>query len=159
VGTLQTALARRVAVAAWRLERADRIEVDLFEMRRHAGGGLGLCLIRDGNSTRSFETLLRYRGAAMAEFWRALKTLKALQAQQAAGSMKASANRPATQVSPRVESNEPKRGAAVRIDYLMPDPRVTGPTLHEPAALWTPSKSESGPPAGAGDIRPGAERT
>jgi hypothetical protein len=29
------------------------------------------------------ETLLRYRGAAMAEFWRALRTLKALQAEQA----------------------------------------------------------------------------
>jgi hypothetical protein len=27
-----------------------------------------------GNGTRSFETLLRYRGAAMAEFWRALRT-------------------------------------------------------------------------------------
>ena len=34
----------------------------------------------DGNGTRSFETLLRYRGAAMADFWRALKTLKAEQA-------------------------------------------------------------------------------
>ena len=33
---------------------------------------------------RSFETLMRYRGAAMAEFWRALKTLEALQAAPAA---------------------------------------------------------------------------
>ena len=49
-----------------------------------ADGGLGLALIRDGNGARSFETLLRYRGAAMAEFWRALKTLKALQAEQPA---------------------------------------------------------------------------
>src|SRR5262245_40684197 len=84
VGALQTVLARRVAVAAWRLARADRIEIELFEERRSADGGLGLALIRDGNGTRSFETLLRYRGAAMAEFWRALKTLKALQAEQAA---------------------------------------------------------------------------
>ena len=30
VGTLQTVLARRVAVAAWRLARADRIEAELF---------------------------------------------------------------------------------------------------------------------------------
>ena len=37
----------------------------------------------DGNGPRSFETLLRYRGAAMAEFWRALRTLKALQAEEA----------------------------------------------------------------------------
>jgi hypothetical protein len=159
VGALQTVLARRVAVAAWRLARADRLEVELFAERRFANGSLANALIRDGNGTRSFETLLRYRGAAMAEFWRALRTLKALQAEQAVGSMKAPANGPATQGSPRVESNEPKRRAALRIDYLMPDPPVTGPALHEPAELWTPSKSESGPPAGAGDISPGAERT
>ena len=83
VGTLQTVLARRVAVAAWRLARADRIEIELFEERQVAQGGLGLALIRDGNGARSFETLLRYRGAALAEFWRALRTLKALQAEQA----------------------------------------------------------------------------
>src|SRR5262245_32854701 len=54
VGSLQTLLARRVAVAAWRLTRADRIEAELFEERRIASGGLGLALIRDGNGTRSF---------------------------------------------------------------------------------------------------------
>jgi hypothetical protein len=82
VGMLQTVLAHRVAVAAWRLMRADRIETDLFAERRYgADAGTGLALIRDGNGTRSFETLLRYRGAAMAEFWRALRTLKALQAE------------------------------------------------------------------------------
>ena len=36
VGALQTVLARRVAVAAWRLARADRIEAELFEERRGA---------------------------------------------------------------------------------------------------------------------------
>jgi hypothetical protein len=36
-----------------------------------------------GSGTRSFETLLRYRAAALAEFWRALRTLKALQAEAA----------------------------------------------------------------------------
>ena len=84
VGTLQVVLARRVAMAAWRLARADRMEVELFEERRWENAGVGMALIRDGNGTRSFETLMRYRGAAMAEFWRALKTLKALQAEQAA---------------------------------------------------------------------------
>ena len=84
VGALQAVLARRIAVAAWRLARADRIEAELFEERCYADGGAGLALIRDGNGTRSFETLLRYRGAAMAEFWRALRTLKALQAEDAA---------------------------------------------------------------------------
>ena len=83
VGTLQTVLARRVAVAAWRLARADRLEVELFEERGYCNANPDLALIRDGNGTRSFETLLRYRGAAMAEFWRALKTLKSLQAEQA----------------------------------------------------------------------------
>ncbi len=57
VGALQAVLARRVAVAAWRLARADRIEAELFEERRIADGGLGLALIRDGNGTRSFETV------------------------------------------------------------------------------------------------------
>ena len=83
-GALQLVLARRVAVAAWRLARADRMEVELFEERRWEDAGVGMALIRDGNGTRSFETLLRYRSAAMAEFWRALKTLKALQAEPAA---------------------------------------------------------------------------
>jgi hypothetical protein len=37
--------------------------------------------VRDGNGSRSFDTLLRYRGSAMAELWRALRALKALQAE------------------------------------------------------------------------------
>ena len=79
-------LARRVAVAAWRLERADRMEAEVLEFRSYEGANPGIALIRDGNGTRSFETLMRYRSAAMAEFWRALRTLKALQAEQAAPS-------------------------------------------------------------------------
>jgi len=55
-------------------------QADLVEERHVAGGSLGLALIRDGNGTPPFETLLRYPGAAMAEFWRALKTLQAEQA-------------------------------------------------------------------------------
>jgi hypothetical protein len=147
VGALQAVLARRVAVAAWRLARADRIEVELFAERRYADGGLGLALIRDGNGTRSFETLLRYRGAAMAEFWRALKTLKALQAEQAANAIERPASKPAARISGRVQPDEPKRGAAPRLDYVLPDPPVTGPTLHEPAVpigLCFPSKQSAG---------------
>jgi hypothetical protein len=93
VSALQMVLARRVAIAAWRLARADRLaagtrlgpvpqpggqEVEPFEQRRWDGAGVGVALIRDGNGTRS-ETLMRYRAAAMAEFMRALRTLKALQ--------------------------------------------------------------------------------
>jgi hypothetical protein len=84
VGVLQSILVGRVARAVWRLERAERLEVELFEWRRRLGGGVGLALIRDGNGTRSFETLLRYRGAAQAGLMRALRTLKALQAEQPA---------------------------------------------------------------------------
>ncbi|MGH6895570.1 MAG: hypothetical protein ACREJ5_03355, partial [Geminicoccaceae bacterium] len=80
VGALQAVLAERAVSAAWRLARADRIESELFEEHHIPTGTLGLGLIRDGNGTRSFDTLLRYRGAALAEFLRALRTLQALQA-------------------------------------------------------------------------------
>ena len=87
VGALQAVLARRLVVAAWRLERADRIERELFahhaERSERAWGRLGLALVRDGNGPRAFDTLLRYRGSATAELWRALRALKALQAQTA----------------------------------------------------------------------------
>jgi hypothetical protein len=87
VGALQALLARRLVAAAWRLERADRIERELLALRAERDergyGRLGLALVRDGNGSRSLDTLLRYRGAAMAELWRALRALKALQAQMA----------------------------------------------------------------------------
>ena len=41
VGALQPVLARRVAVAAWRLARADRIEAELFEERQSRTAGSG----------------------------------------------------------------------------------------------------------------------
>ena len=61
------------------------MEAEVLEFRSYEDANAGLALLRDGNATRSFDTLMRYRSAAMAEFWRALKTLKALQAEQAAG--------------------------------------------------------------------------
>ena len=107
-------LARRVAVAAWRLARADRMEVELFEERRWEDAGVGMALIRDGNGTRSFETLLRYRGAAMAEFWRALKTLKALQAEHG-GRRRSRAGAPRRQLAaPAPVRAQPPRPAAPR---------------------------------------------
>jgi hypothetical protein len=83
-GALQGALAQRVVSAVWRLSRAERLEAELFERHHYPGGNLGLALIRDCNGARSFDTLLRYRGGTLAELWRALRTLKALQAEQAA---------------------------------------------------------------------------
>lgn len=81
-GALQALLARRVVIAAWRMLRCDRMEGELF-----ARGGevidLGMTLIRDGHGPRAFDTLLRYRGSTLAEFWRSLAALKALQGQTA----------------------------------------------------------------------------
>jgi hypothetical protein len=82
-GALQGLLAGRIARAAWRLERAERIEAELFARHADRDRDLGLALIRDGNGTRAFDTLLRYRGTALAELWRALRLLKALQAEAA----------------------------------------------------------------------------
>jgi hypothetical protein len=92
VGALQAVLAARIVSAAWRLMRADRLEAEVLAFRRDPGGDLGLALMRDGNGTRSFETLLRYRNAALAEFLGAHKTLQALQAE---AKTPAAADRPA----------------------------------------------------------------
>jgi hypothetical protein len=51
-GTLQGLLAGRIARAAWRLERAERIEAELFA-REMGDRNLGLALIRDGNGARA----------------------------------------------------------------------------------------------------------
>jgi hypothetical protein len=153
VGALQTVLARRVAVAAWRLARADRLEVQVFERRAYDGAKPGVALIRDGNGARSFETLLRYRGAAMAEFARALRTLKALQAEQAkpvahapgaALALAAPAGRPAARrtLAERARPNETARAEARPIEYVLPEPPMPGRALHEPAVPWLPSEPE-----------------
>jgi hypothetical protein len=147
VGALQTVLARRVAVAAWRLERADRLEAEVLEFRSYEGANAGLALIRDGNATRSFETLLRYRGAAMAELWRALRTLKALQA-EAAMAVQEPVPAPAARPRPadRVQPNEPESRSISapepRLEYALPDRPAPG-ALHEPAALWLPNEPET----------------
>ena len=64
-GALQADLVRRIVSAAWRAQRADRLEAGLMghylpelppldERERQAAFGLGL--IRDGNGPRAFET-------------------------------------------------------------------------------------------------------
>ena len=100
---------------------------------------------------------MRYRGAAMAEFWRALRTLKALQAEQAAAELPVpvpvraqssrSAARPAYAAT--LEPNEPERlpepRAERRLEYVLPDSPAPGPVLHETAAPWTPNEPEPRP--------------
>jgi hypothetical protein len=127
-------------------------QVEVFAERRFRDGGLGNALIRDGNGCRSFETLLRYRGAAMAEFWRALKTLKALQAEQAATELDVAAPAPVRAQPTRraaqaplvhaPQPDEPERGATRRLQCAMPNQPVHGHALHEPAAPWQPKEPE-----------------
>jgi hypothetical protein len=150
VGALQKVLARRVALAAWRLARADHIEVELFAERRFRDGGLGHALIRDGNGVSFLRDPAAYRGAAMAEFWRALRTLKALQAEHAADTDAVLAAHPVsahpeapTARPPLVhcaQPDEPER----RLEYALPQPPARGRILHEPAASWLPNEPEPG---------------
>ena len=156
VGALQMVLARRVAVAAWRLARADRMEAELFEERRWDDGDLGLALIRDGNGTRSFETLMRYRSAAMAEFMRALRTLKALQAGQATSieqdpalarrSTGAIARVPLSarpvRNDPGPKEPEPHRSGSEATGWAAPNGAEPSLALHEPPVSWAPKEPE-----------------
>jgi hypothetical protein len=139
------------------------MEVELFEERRWENAGLGMALIRDGNGTRSFETLMRYRNAAMAEFMRALRTLKALQAEPAAdlhahaagadlarethlvtpaaapAPMRAQPPRPAARRASAADlPNEPEPLMA----YPLPEHPMTGPALHEPPPPAMPNEPE-----------------
>ena len=117
----------------------------MLEFRSYEGANAGLALIRDGNATRNFDTLMRYRSAAMAEFWRALKTLKALQAEHATTQPHVAAH--ATPLAPRPpaanrpQPNEPERLMA----YLLPEPPIAGPALREPAAPAVPNEPEPHP--------------
>jgi hypothetical protein len=93
VGALQESLVSRITIAAWRSRRADRLEAALLgrylapaaDADPDPQAALGAGLIRDSHGTRALETLVRYRGSALAEWFRALAALKSLQA--AAGSI------------------------------------------------------------------------
>jgi hypothetical protein len=141
-GVLQSVLVQRIAAAAWRLSRAERLETELFAENGLPDGTLGLALIRDGNRAGAFGTLLRYRSGALAEFWRALRTLKALQA-EGAGAASHAGNaipRPAAAAAPAARPNEPNRRgvpAESAAEHLQlgpdnPDPAPTPPRPHPP---------------------------
>jgi len=85
-GALQAELVTRIVAAAWRARRADRLEAALLS--RHLAeqpgdpqAALGHGLMRDGHGSRALDTLVRYRGTVLAELFRALGALKALQAE------------------------------------------------------------------------------
>jgi hypothetical protein len=97
----------------------------------------------------------------MAEFWRALGTLKALQAEQATGTGPAlAAHRlqvhpleahPMTPAAPpplvhRPQPNEPERGAGRRLQNVLAEPPPPGRTLHEPTAQTQPNEPERASP-------------
>jgi hypothetical protein len=117
----------------------------VLEYRSYDRANPGLALIRDGNATRSFETLMRYRSAAMAELMRALKTLKALQAERATGAevleMLSRQPRVPARVAFTPAPNAPERRALN--EYVIPDRAGPGRALHEPAASWTPNEPET----------------
>jgi hypothetical protein len=146
-GALQRLLAQRVVAAAWRLERAEQIEAELFARNINdpfGKGDLGLALIRDCNGAGAFGTLLRYRGTTLAEFWRALRTLKALQAETAARPKAAPRLQPG---QPEVPI-EPEAGANPRETASRP---TAGKTAAAATGAGRPSAAHSAtiPPAGA----------
>jgi hypothetical protein len=135
-GALRAVLARRIVAAAWRLERVEQIEGQLFAWNQLDGGGrnLGLALIRDCNGARAFDTLLRYRGGTLAELWRALRTLKALQAERAA--QEATPAPAADLTAPRLVATREKQ----------PD---------KPEHLTNPSDSDRASNPADGNVQPG----
>jgi hypothetical protein len=152
-GTLQGLLAGRIARAAWRLERAERIEAELFERHAYDNANLGLALIRDGNGTRSFDTLLRYRGAALAELWRALRLLKALQAEAAPRPHEVRGVPASAPPGCRENPNEPQASRN-------PGEIAAVPAADQPEAGDLPSRPDTDAAgvceAGHGSTRPGA---
>jgi hypothetical protein len=141
-------LAQRIAAAAWRLARADRIEAELLVYRCADDGDLARALIRDGNGTRSFETLLRYRASALAELMRSLRMLKTLQAEQAATPVRAAGPAP-------VLAFEPKR---TRGTVIAPRERAGQGTAREKNPNEPETCSRPGDPAPARPL-PGPEQS
>jgi hypothetical protein len=100
-GVLQTTLASQVVYAAWRLERADRIEAELLTHEREGVSGeegdRDLALLHDSNG--AFDMLLRYRASAQAEFFRMLRLLQELQAETASQQAHRHPNQPEARAS------------------------------------------------------------
>jgi hypothetical protein len=107
---------------------------------------LALALIRDGHGSRAFDTLLRYRGTALAELWRALRLLKALQAEPAPAlpDPDAAPEKPIEPESRRIPA-ETAPGSAVEEVDAAPMERAEAPTARTPAAAG-PARHAPVPP-------------
>jgi hypothetical protein len=159
-GALPSVLAARIARAAWRLERAERIEAELFGHYLRGERNLGVALIRDGNGARAFDTLLRYRGATLAELWRALRLFKALKAEPAA-SMAPRAMRgapePQADAAPDEQPIEPEARRIPDIATLPPADQPEAedlPDLNDAEhAAPNPAEPRENPPVRHGSVR------
>jgi hypothetical protein len=115
-------------------------------------GGPGLQMIRDGNCSRSFETLVRYRQAALAELTRCHKALLALQgeAQAEAEGAAAPARRPSAPAK-RGTAPVPARPSApaarpkARVPAAVPHPLATRQDLVATAAPPAPLPATAAP--------------
>jgi hypothetical protein len=141
-------LVSRIARAAWRLERAERLEVELFAFRGWENANLGLTLVRDGNGTRSVDTIMRYRTSALGELMRCLRTLQALQAAAGAAADTRSKARPATPARPEARPAAATARPAVLRKTPPPAPpgRQNEPEPRpQPPAPRAPEKPQRGP--------------
>ena len=91
-GPLESLLTKRLAVSAWRMDRADRIEADLLTPPASRAGSLGEKITRDRHGPQAIDCLIRYRSATQAEFWRTLAALRAVQGQKDDQEQRARAN-------------------------------------------------------------------
>jgi hypothetical protein len=126
-GPLETLLTSRLAIAAWRMSRADRIEADLLAPTNgNRAANLGEKITRDRHGPQAIDCLIRYRGSTQSEFWRALAALRAIQSQKAEAILKGEA--PAANAAPK---------RAINIDHphyieIQADDGVIGPEPNEP---------------------------
>jgi hypothetical protein len=165
-GALETLLAHRLIAAAWRLARADRLEFELFNNHDALEDSPGRALIRDGRDARVFPTLVRYRGAAQAEFFRTLKALKAFQAEAARKDMADEVKvekkpRPAQKGSilctkvdsfgPKATRNEPERRPSGHQGDTQTTPNEPETRANDREPMRTPNAPEVGPPADGRD--------
>jgi hypothetical protein len=100
----------------------------------------------------------------MAEFWRALRTLKALQAeaksveQPAASARALEASRMRSPLPLAAHAPNEPEGAALEahVEYVLSERPPRGRTLHEPAAAWLPNEPVA--PRRPNEPKPGRAR-
>jgi hypothetical protein len=114
-----------------------RPEAELFERYAYDNANLGHAMIRDGNGARSFDTLLRYRGGTLAELWRALRTLKALQAERHAQELREAARTQRPDDPERRGNPDDSGRPGSQVDRRQPRPRLA-------AALAVPNARRTG---------------